>query len=162
MTRFSENRIGHTKVSFAAFLEHPSLIFQLKDVSENWKTLWARRNSAPWAYYISCCQNDDEAQNEAKVWRQQLGECSKRETPLSISIGTSESTYARTTSRRNCHDIETHRYCSDLEGDPRCTDFILRAFQLPFMLGFDVETSQKFGIARSCEVDFGSRLVHET
>ena len=105
---------GHTKLSFAIFLEHPLLIFQLKGISENWKALWARWNFAPWARYILCCQNDDETQYVTEGWLQKLGERSERETKgASISINTTECTNARTTGR--CRWFESHWFCLDLE-----------------------------------------------
>ena len=147
------NRIGHTKLSFAIFLEHPLLVFQLKDISENWKALWARWNFAPWARYISCCQTDDETQYVTELWCQKLGECSERETKEApISITATESTDARATGR--CSWIESHRFCLEPGGDSRrCIDCILRAFRSSFRF------AEVFEIVRPCGINFGSCLV---
>jgi hypothetical protein len=40
-------KIERTKIPLALFPKHPALILELKSISENGKSFWAGRNSAP-------------------------------------------------------------------------------------------------------------------
>ena len=55
-----KKRTERTEIPFALFPKHPTLILELKGISEDGKTFWTGRNSAPWASYIPGYQCDDE------------------------------------------------------------------------------------------------------